>query len=278
MKKMPLISLAVSFVLTSCFLNQTPPPTPTDPVKQGNIQGDVFLQDVSGDSQSAAFFAQFGLITDSSSREYYRPRAGSVCQIKHRSKSDRAKVFHPISVGKVEIGLAGQSTLLPTDEDNNHVYTKQLAPGLPQTNYQVKVAGSDSMKGFVDNFALPEALTGVVVGGSDEDEEDSLKIKKGQPLNIKWNAASIPDDRNIMMIDVYSENTQEVIFAHCIAKESDLVRGNRGHLVIGADLTDQLPVYNGGQVFTARIQGKVRADADIQILGLRTNFQKANIE
>jgi hypothetical protein len=73
MKKMPLISLAVSFVLTSCFLNQTPPPTPTDPEKQGNIQGDVFLQDVSGDSQSAAFFAQFGLITDSSSREYYQP-------------------------------------------------------------------------------------------------------------------------------------------------------------------------------------------------------------
>lgn len=269
-------------LLAAC-LNQREPGPNNNLQNAKSVKGLVLMKDIQGYGlkETSAFIgaafekkASVKKISGIRSRSFQTESRDIQCNIKKQpiSQTHAASASTTVSVGKLGFAPITSSSLIQMPEQAEHVYYyklgKAFAPGL----YLVKSEGSAEALSFDEYISMPELLTHVVVAGEDM-ELKGTAFRKSEPLKITWDAASVPNSKNIMVMDIVGESSTEEVQLSCGIKESDLLSENNSTLwEIPVNYLSALPATLRGAIRVQRLHYDKSSKpeiADIEMEGSR---------
>jgi len=289
------IFAGVVLALSSCFLKQEPPVNNTSGAS-GRAEGLVMLEEMKGDSSSAAIAAIFGRMTDD--RQFRQEIAqlnlgitlpaiaaftearAPQCKVKRKPRAEESEESERgtkmISMGKLRFGPAQFSL----DEDADHRYFKQIEPSVPMGLYQVTAEGDSDVKGFDETLSMPESLLDVKANGTNGGE-GVIAISKSTPLQIEWKSPAVSADRNFLLVDLYTDTADETVQLHCLGMEKDFpVENGQRQWQLPVSYLSQLGVTTEAELFLVRAHARAmeRSDLNVEFQGLRSFYMKASVE
>ena len=286
MKKLvPLLALSV---LPGCFLKQQEP-KPTAKHVSSPVSSIIALEDVHGAKQGAtamALFAVEGKPAVSRYVAFTNEYRGTECRVGKKaqvpSAPDRAapRGLMLVDAGRVSVGPAGQSTFLTIPQRTDKSYATALTAGFPAGQYQINVEGAGAVPQFAEKFSVPEHLLRVT-GNTARFEDANIVIKRSEPFRVQWDAPTMPNDANQLVLQIKAQTQSEIVQLECGVAESQLL-GNAGQQVtweIPASALSVLPVTDFVEIWLMRANVRAAANAQIkvQFQGIRTAYTGASI-
>lgn len=140
------------------------------------------------------------------------------------ARESAEKLGDPIAMGNLSFGVANQTkfTSMPY-EPSDLTYGLALNPPVPPGEYTIRSDGNKALgvKAFEISFAMPEALTSVRMNGHLIDRS-GVEFSKSQPLQIQWDALSIPNDQSGIGLILISEDPMTRHIVACAGLENEV--------------------------------------------------------
>lgn len=290
--RVALASLVCILALSGCFLDQK---EPTSGLKPGPTPylGIVALEDVSGYSESAAFYAGFTKREETkaisrralAAAKFDPSRDGEPqCEFAEGAKSSEpavptTSISNPyLNVGVIGFGPALQSTLQTVEADANNRYVAKLSPNLPGSAYQVIATGKSPIEKFADFVSLPEDI-GFPTANRVR-FEDGLPLIQGNGITLEWDRPAIQNDENSLYVDLLAETDTQWYQLHCKALE---VAFGTSSSRLKWDLPQadiaKIPVTGAAALYfmRAHVRGVASSQVEVKFEGLRTQLAQVVI-
>lgn len=230
MKRLFLVSTVV--LLSGCILQQKGP-DPKGSAATAKLSGIVAFDEVRvGDRLQALVIARFEKPAPAKASERAsvemvdRATQDSPCKkalVKVDTGAPTAKKEAPkyLTVGKVGFGQALSDNFTMLDPDTASTYKATLNAEIPAGVYQIRVAQGSENEAFAGVFAIPEAFLDSQLGGTKLTHAVS-KITRSAGVDLQWTTPAVPNDQNVVLLDLITDDGAQKQELHCVLEEKSL--------------------------------------------------------
>lgn len=288
-----LLLVASLLLLSSCLLKQNEPVPLAPQAGKVPLDGVVALEDVQGAVQGAYFFAAFsaraaaagaaswvGLHRYAALESAIDERAPR-CEIAKKKKTASpaaAKGF--INVGKLLFGVALQTAAVEVLPNAENQYLYKLTPGFAAGVYQVTAKATAETQPFEGLITVPESVR-ELTGNGTRFNENVVRVKKSTGLVLQWAPPSVPNDSNLILMDLEAQTNDEIYRLRCLAREpQSTAAGSLTAWTVDPTLIRQLPSTQKARLdfLRAAVRPVKTTYLTGEFQGLRTNVAALLLE
>jgi hypothetical protein len=185
-----------------------------------------------------------------------------------------------VSVGAVGFGPALQTSLIELEASQNFVYSANLDPGVPAGAYVLAAGGTEEIPAFQELLSMPEEVRNLRIDGY-EFGDPAWLMRRDEPTEFSWRAPSVPNEDNVIFVDVVARTDSQEFIVSCAGYESAMSKDKGFHdWTLGSGWLSDIPEEAQTTLFfiRAHLRKTVSDTSETRLQGLRTFFTVVELE